>query len=86
MKQHHDPRLGAIRGTPLPDQISCQVLQAIVSAFRPAVFNGDVLALDIAGFVEALPEGNQASRDIVGLRRPAHLDSRSLASAPAHVP
>ena len=38
------------------DQIGRQRRQSIVLALGPAVFDRDVLALDIAGFVQALPE------------------------------
>ena len=46
----------AITATLPADQIGHQCRQSIVSAFRPAIFDRDVLALDIAGFVQALPE------------------------------
>src|SRR5215470_18256213 len=43
------------------NQIGRQLWQAIISAFRPAVFDRHVLALDVAGFTETLPEWVQYS-------------------------
>jgi hypothetical protein len=41
------------------NQIGRQARQSIVLALRPTVFDRDVLALDVASFVETLPEGGQ---------------------------
>ena len=40
------------------DEIGCKRRQPIDLIFRPAVFNRHVLALDIAGFLQALEEWN----------------------------
>src|SRR5262249_50430616 len=53
------------------NQISRQGWESIVLAFRPTVFDCDVLALNIAGLVQALPEGRQTGRNIVGVVRSA---------------
>ena len=52
------------------NQIGDQIRCPIVLAFRPAVFDRDVLALDIAGIAQAPPEGDQTGRNVVGFRRP----------------
>jgi len=49
------------------NQIGRQGRLSIVTAVRPMVFDGDVLALDIAGFVEAASEWRQAD-SAVGFR------------------
>jgi hypothetical protein len=40
------------------DEIGCERWQPIVLIFRPAIFDCDVLALDIASFLQALEERN----------------------------
>jgi hypothetical protein len=40
--------------------------QAVVPPLRPAVFERDVVSVDIAGLAEALPEGAQAIRPLLG--------------------
>ena len=45
------------------DQIGRQRRQSIVLTLRPAVFDRHVLALDIAGFVQALAERARRMRD-----------------------
>jgi DNA methylase len=47
-------------------QVICQFRQAIVLAIRPAIFDCDVLAFDIAGLFEALPKGTDVRRIAVG--------------------
>src|SRR5262249_21137137 len=41
---------------PTANEIGRQLWQAIISAFRPAIFDRHVLALDVTGLSEALPE------------------------------
>src|SRR5215831_7604945 len=50
------------------DEVSHERRQAIVSALQPVVFDHDVLALDVAGFVEAVVERSRIAPR--GLRRP----------------
>jgi hypothetical protein len=52
------------------NQIGGEPRQSVVLAFRPAIFDRRIPAFDIADFVEASPEGNQTSRDVVGLGDP----------------
>ena len=40
------------------DETGCKRRQPIILIFRPAVFNRNILALDIAAFLEALEERN----------------------------
>ena len=40
--------------------ISCEVGQSIMLVLRPAILDHDILALDVAGFTNALPECGQA--------------------------
>src|SRR5215472_17273670 len=40
-------------------QIGCEVGQSVVLVLRPAILNRHILALDVAGFTNALPEGGQ---------------------------
>src|SRR5262245_14274585 len=40
-------------------QIGCEVGQYIVLVLRPAILDHDILALDVAGFANALPECGQ---------------------------
>ena len=47
-------------------QIGCQGRQSIILALCPTVFDGDILALDVAGIVQTLAEGGQTER--IGLR------------------
>src|SRR5262245_34139396 len=42
------------------NQIGCQRRQLIVAALRPTIFYRQILALDIAGFLQALTESTQA--------------------------
>ena len=51
------------------NEICSQSGQPVILALRPAVFDGDVLALDVAGFVQALSEAGQTVSGI-GRRRP----------------
>ena len=44
------------------DQVGHQRRQAIELALRPTVFDRHVLALDVAGFVQALSESQRRSR------------------------
>src|SRR5262245_56308312 len=47
-------------GYPTTNQIGRQRRQLIVAALRPAIFYRQILALDIAGFLQALTESTQA--------------------------
>src|SRR5262252_4464014 len=40
-------------------QIGCEVGQSVVVVLRPAILNRHILALDVAGFTNALPECGQ---------------------------
>src|SRR6516162_5046566 len=40
-------------------QIGCEVGQSVVLVLRPAILNRHILALDVAGFTNALPECGQ---------------------------
>jgi hypothetical protein len=40
-------------------QIGCEVGQYVVLVLRPAILDHDILALDVAGFANALPECGQ---------------------------
>src|SRR5215475_3968821 len=42
-------------------QIGCEVGQYIVLVLRPAILDHDILALDVAGFANALPECGQVA-------------------------
>ena len=55
-------------GHPAADQISHQCRQAIVLALQPVVLDRHVLAVDVAGFVEAFAERGHKAR--VGIGRP----------------
>ena len=48
------------------DQLGRQRRQSITSAIRPAEFDGDVLALDKAGFMQAPAKGGDIGREPVG--------------------
>ena len=52
-------------GDPSANEIGGQLWQPIELTFRPAVFDGDVRAFDIAGVLEALADCLQALRDRV---------------------
>src|SRR4029453_626679 len=45
-------------------QIGCEVGQSVVLVLRPAILNRYILALDVAGFTNALPECGQKARTI----------------------
>src|SRR5499427_2494969 len=51
-------------------QIGCEVGQSVVLVLRPAILDHDILALDVAGFANALPECGQIACAI-GKRRTA---------------
>src|SRR5262245_4337946 len=44
----------------MANEISCQCGKAFRLVFRRAIFDGDVVALDIATFLQRLAEGSQA--------------------------
>ena len=46
-------------GHPAANQVGRQCWQSVEATLRPAVFDRDVAALDIAGFVEASPDARQ---------------------------
>jgi hypothetical protein len=51
-------------------QVGCEVGQSIILVLRPAILDRHILALDVAGFADALPEcGHQTCS--VGRRRAA---------------
>ena len=56
-------------------QIGCEVGQYIVLVLRPAILDHDILALDVAGFANALPECGQITCTI---------DRRRAAEEPDH--
>src|SRR5215831_7808730 len=45
-------------------QIGCEVGQSVVLVLRPAILDRHILALDVAGFTNALPECGQIARTI----------------------
>ena len=51
-------------------QIGCEVGQSVVLVLRPAILDRHILALDVAGFTNALPECGQIACTI-GKRRTA---------------
>ncbi len=60
---------GGNHGHALADEVGHQRGQAIVSAVQPVVVDHHVLALDVAGFVEAFKERSDNARRDIG--RPA---------------
>jgi hypothetical protein len=58
------------------DQIGCQHRQPIVLLLRPAIFDRDIPALDIAGFSQALEEPTQPAGVPVGGRAAEEPDHR----------
>ena len=68
-------------GDPSANEVSRQLRQPIELILRPAVFDRDVLALDIAGVFEALAKCAQTLRKRVGRRgveEPDHRHRRLL--------
>jgi hypothetical protein len=60
--------LGAAFTAPATDQVSHQRRQAIVLALQPAVLDRHLLALGVAGFVEAIAErGCKGTRRTAGM-------------------
>ena len=55
-KRRWEPNLVSVT---FVDQFGRKRRQPIVMTLRPAVFDRDILALDIAGFLEALVEGSE---------------------------
>src|SRR5262249_36296029 len=53
------------------DQIGCQFRKAIEPAFRPAIFDRDVAALDIARFRQGLAQGGETAAHQIAWRRAA---------------
>ena len=51
-------------------QIGCEVGQSLDLVLRPAILDHDIVALDVAGFTNPLPEGGQITCTI-GKRRTA---------------
>jgi hypothetical protein len=63
------------------DEIGCKRRQPIVLIFRPAVFDRNVLALDIAAFLEALKERKGENPRVIsglGAEEPDHRHRRLL--------
>jgi hypothetical protein len=50
------------------NQISRQCRQSVILVVRPTVFDCDVAAFEVTGFIETQPEGGQT--EIAGLARP----------------
>src|SRR5262249_46230106 len=61
-------------------QIGCEVGQSVVLVLRPAILNRHILALDVAGFTNALPECDQKPCTIG--RRPRAACARTCAAIP----
>ena len=66
------------------DQIGCQCRQSIIMTLRPAIFDGDVAAFDIAGFAQSLVERVQMARVLTG--RFAVEEPSPASPAAAHAP
>jgi hypothetical protein len=63
------------------DQVGCHGRQPIVHAIRPAILDCDIAALDMTGFVQALPERAHAIRIPVSrcaVEKPHHRHRRLL--------
>jgi hypothetical protein len=45
-------------------QIACEVGQSVVLVLRPAILNRHILAFDVAGFADALPECGHKMRSV----------------------
>src|SRR6516162_6696731 len=52
-------------------QIGCEVGQSVVLVLRPAILDRNILALDVAGFTNALPECGQIACTEIDRRRAA---------------
>ena len=74
----------AITATRARDKIGGQGRQPIVVAVRPAIFDGDVAALDIAGFAQALVE--RATIGCITGELAEQIQSPASAAAPAPQP
>src|SRR6266446_2354070 len=57
-------------------QIGCEVGQSVVLVLRPAILDHDILALDVTGFTNALPEGGQIACTISKRRAAEEPDHR----------
>ena len=57
-------------------QIGCEVGQYVVLVLRPAILDHDILALDVAGFANALPECGQIACTISKRRAAEKSDYR----------
>src|SRR5262245_11980748 len=57
-------------------QIGCEVGQYIVLVLRPAILDHDILALNVAGFANALPECGQIACTISKRRAAEKSDHR----------
>src|SRR5215510_343221 len=57
-------------------QIGCEVGQYVVLVLRPAIFDHNILALDVAGFTKALPECGQIACTIRKRRAAEESDRR----------
>src|SRR5262245_8341678 len=60
-------------------QIGCEVGQSVVLVLRPAILDHDILALDVTGFTNALPEGGQITCTIGKRRNAEETDHRHCA-------
>ncbi len=57
-------------------QIGCEVGQSVVLILRPAILDHNILALDVAGFANALPECGQITCTISKRRAAEKSDHR----------
>src|SRR5262249_33632822 len=57
-------------------QIGCEVGQSLDLVLRPAILDHDILALDVAGFTNPLPEGGQITCTIAKRRTAEETDHR----------
>src|SRR6266540_6522169 len=57
-------------------QIGCEVGQSVVLVLRPAILDRHILALDVAGFTNALPECGQIACTISKRRAAEEPDHR----------
>src|SRR5438309_1207626 len=57
-------------------QIGCEVGQSVVLVLRPAILDRHILALDVAGFTNALPECGQIACTISKRRAAEETDHR----------
>ncbi len=64
-------------------QIGCEVGQSVVLVLRPAILDRHILALDVAGFTNALPECGQKACAIGKRRNAEETDHRRCRLLPS---